>query len=872
MDPIPRLNAALEGRYRIERELGEGGMATVYLADDLKHERKVALKVLKPELAAVVGAERFLAEIKTTANLQHPHILPLHDSGEADGLLFYVMPYVQGESLRERLEREHQLPIDDAVRIATNMAEALDYAHSQGVIHRDIKPANVLLQAGKPVIADFGIALAVGAAGGGRLTETGLSLGTPHYMSPEQATGDQKIGPAADIYALGCVLYEMLVGEPPFTGSTAQAVLGSIITGEIPSAQAKRSTVPPNVDAVIAKALEKVPADRFASGDELRRAVDDESFGPARHSGPGSAYRRASAPAIGIGGVMIGVAVSSLFWLMSKPETELPRPAQIPTDGLADNHGAFEWFALGPAGGGVLYRSPDEPQLWYREWTDRLGVPVPGTEQLVSWAHSPDLRWLTFTARDVPGVQVMRLPDGARRTLLPRGSPGYIHDDGYVYVSRNGLARVPLEGGDLEQLTELRDGESWHGDARPLPGSRKVLFETANVGFVGESIHLLDLETKERRFLTAGAEPHYVSATGHLLYVTTAGGIAAAAFDPEAGQLLSAPVEIAQGVYWTINDPLFSVSVDGRLAYWEDPGTGPHEMVWMTRTGDVTPVEEGWAFDGGGLSTGWSVSPDGARIAFRNRVRGRLDIWVKPLNGQAAFPVTSDANPDYAPRWADSETLTFLRDRNNDGVFWDVWSVDVDVGSSGQVVFESDSIARAFWSPNKNRLILRTASRDILTVRPELDSEPTPLLRGENPAVSPDGRWLAFTSWETGSPEVYVVPFPNVEEGRRQQISIDGGFRPVWAHDGTELFYVNPQTRQLVAARVELRPQFRLLAQESLFMIPSTHVMGYRVEFFDVHPDGQRFLLVRENPRLRPRLVLIDGLHEELRRRFAADN
>ena len=174
-DPVTRLNAALQGRYRIEREIGEGGMATVYLADDLKHERKVALKVLKPELAAVVGAERFLAEIKTTANLQHPHILPLFDSGEADSFLFYVMPYVEGESLRQRLDREHQLPVDEAVQIAKNLAEALDYAHRKEVIHRDIKPANVLLLDGKPVISDFGIALAVGAAGGGRLTETGLS-------------------------------------------------------------------------------------------------------------------------------------------------------------------------------------------------------------------------------------------------------------------------------------------------------------------------------------------------------------------------------------------------------------------------------------------------------------------------------------------------------------------------------------------------------------------------------------------------------------------------------------------------------------------------------------------------------------------------
>ena len=275
---VERLNAALEGRYRIERELGEGGMAKVYLAADLKHERKVALKVLKPELAAVVGAERFLAEIKTTANLTHPHILALFDSGEADSFLFYVMPYVEGESLRQRLDREHQLPVDDAVGIATNIAEALDYAHQRGVIHRDIKPANVLLQAGKPVISDFGIALAVGIAGGGRLTETGLSLGTPHYMSPEQATGDQAVGAATDTYALGCVLYEMLVGEPPYTGSTAQAILGKIIAGELASATKQRSSVPANVDGTIQKALEKLPADRFPDAQGFANALDDPGF------------------------------------------------------------------------------------------------------------------------------------------------------------------------------------------------------------------------------------------------------------------------------------------------------------------------------------------------------------------------------------------------------------------------------------------------------------------------------------------------------------------------------------------------------------------------------------------------------------------
>ncbi len=217
--PVDRLNAALEGRYTIERELGEGGMATVFLADDLKHERKVALKVLKPELAAVVGAERFLAEIKTTANLQHPHILPLFDSGEADSFLFYVMPYVEGETLQGRIDRDQQLPIDEALGIATAVANALQAAHDEGIVHRDIKPANILLSRGEPLVADFGIALAVGAAGGNRLTETGLSIGTPFYMSPEQATGDQVVGPASDTYALACVLYEMLVGEPPYIGT-----------------------------------------------------------------------------------------------------------------------------------------------------------------------------------------------------------------------------------------------------------------------------------------------------------------------------------------------------------------------------------------------------------------------------------------------------------------------------------------------------------------------------------------------------------------------------------------------------------------------------------------------------------------------------
>ena len=229
--PVPdRLATALADRYRIERELGAGGMATVYLAHDAKHDRRVAVKVLRPELAAAIGAERFLSEIRTTAGLQHPHVLPLFDSGAAEGLLYYVMPFVEGETLRDRLTRETQLPVADAVRIAGEVAGALDYAHRHGVIHRDIKPENILLHDGAALVADFGIALAASTAGASRMTETGMSLGTPAYMSPEQAMGERAVDARSDIFSLGCVLYEMPAGQPPFTGATAQAIVAKVMT------------------------------------------------------------------------------------------------------------------------------------------------------------------------------------------------------------------------------------------------------------------------------------------------------------------------------------------------------------------------------------------------------------------------------------------------------------------------------------------------------------------------------------------------------------------------------------------------------------------------------------------------------------------
>jgi eukaryotic-like serine/threonine-protein kinase len=281
LDQLDRLGAALAGRYTIERELGKGGMATVYLADDVKHHRQVAIKVLRPELGSLLGPDRFTREIRVAAALNHPHILPLYESGDADGLLFYVMPYIRGESLRQKLARERQLPIEEATGILRQVAAALDHAHALGLIHRDIKPENILLHEGEAMVADFGIALVAGAAPGERLTATGLMVGTPQYMSPEQAAGDPSVDARSDVYSLGCVLYELLAGEPPYTGATAQMVIAKRFTDPVPRIRRLRPAVPPAVEQALMTALARVPADRFASAGAFANALTGRTGGRA---------------------------------------------------------------------------------------------------------------------------------------------------------------------------------------------------------------------------------------------------------------------------------------------------------------------------------------------------------------------------------------------------------------------------------------------------------------------------------------------------------------------------------------------------------------------------------------------------------------
>ena len=503
-DPVARLNAALAGRYAIERELGEGGMATVYLAKDLKHNRNVALKVLKPELAAVVGAERFLAEIETTANLQHPHILPLFDSGEADTFLFYVMPYVEGETLGDRIDREKQLPVDEAVALASKVAGALQHAHEHGVIHRDIKPGNILLQGGEPVVADFGIALAVGAAGSDRLTETGLSLGTPYYMSPEQATGDQAVGASTDTYALGSVLYEMLVGDPPYPGSTAQAVLGKIIAGKPVSATEHRASIPANVDAALRKALEKLPADRFASAQDFVKALADSGFRYGDEVAASAA--RSAGPWRGLSvafGALVLVLTMALGWSLLRPQPPGPLilyslalpPGEELVGGVVRPR-----VALSPDGESLLYVGPGEAgdrRLWVRQRDELRGTQLFGSEGAQSPFFSPDGSRFGFTRgqprrRDGLGgngvnLVVASFSGGAPIVLVDSlvgfdggtwGSDDFIYYDGLTAGGTVGIMRGPATGGAFEQITTVDSarGETDHVWPHMLPEANGLIF------------------------------------------------------------------------------------------------------------------------------------------------------------------------------------------------------------------------------------------------------------------------------------------------------------------------------------------------------------------------------------------------------------
>ncbi|MFL5495604.1 MAG: protein kinase domain-containing protein, partial [Gemmatimonadales bacterium] len=537
---MSRLSTALADRYRIERELGAGGMATVYLAQDLRHDRMVAIKVLKPELAAVIGAERFLREIKTIATLQHPHILGLIDSGEVQGTAYYVMPFVEGESLRDRLTREKQLPIADAVRLATEVAGALDYAHRHGVIHRDIKPENILLHDGSALVADFGIALAASKAGGTRMTETGMSLGTPHYMSPEQAMGEREITARSDVYALGCVTYEMLTGDPPFTGSTAQAIVAKVMTEKPAPLQRQRERVPDAVEDAVLTALEKLPADRFGSAKEFADALAGSGT-TARMTSPRLRTRRL-APTLGAFAAGALLAGLTAWTLRPRPRAEdvvrfalalpqnvspLPRTASGTT------------LTISPDGRLVVFvgdGSDGIQRLYARELDEAMPRVLGGTEGATQPFFSPDGRWVGFWADGK--LQRLALDGRAPQPICDTPEPfgvTWAGGENIVLGSAGGLLIVRAGGGTPEPLVAADSGNRPHAETFPvaLPGGDRVLYGSWGQGGLEDvRIAIVTLGSRTKHILDLpGIAPIGVAA-GQLLFSRVDRSLWAVPFDP----------------------------------------------------------------------------------------------------------------------------------------------------------------------------------------------------------------------------------------------------------------------------------------------------------------------------------------------------
>ena len=634
---LTRLQSALSDRYRLDRELGQGGMAVVYLAEDLKHGRKVAIKVLHPELSAVIGGERFLAEIKVTANLQHPHILGLIDSGEADGLLYYVMPYVAGESLRARLVRERQLPIEESLRLAREVASALDYAHRQGVVHRDIKPENILLQDGAALVADFGIALAVQQAGGSRMTQTGMSLGTPAYMSPEQAMGEREIGARSDVYALGAMTYEMLAGEPPFTGPSSQAIVAKVLTEQPPALRPKRPTVPPAAEAAIMTALQKLPADRWGSAREFSDALTSGSRGgsmattvaiPAAR--PSGSARRSSL--LWAGWALAGITAGIAAWALSRPRPELP-PSRlailVPGLGGSGASSQLRHLTFLPDGQTVVYAvgATDGTLRLMRHALDaEAGTPIQNAVGMGSPIVSPDGRWILGT--QAVAQQAVRLPlDGGSQELvsasLSTSDVAFAPDGKLWYSSDADLGTV--EGDSL--VARLHKG-GYHL-LQILDDGRSALTVRTRVGNAAGPIVLVDLKSgAETQILSTPVVEARVT-QGLLVFLTGAGALQAAPFDPGRRQVVAPPVTVATNVSVTGSGVAqFAVSENGNVAYVPQE---PASLVFVDRTGAsrlVTPERRNFHHP--------LFSPDGRRlVAGLQLARGAQRLDPGPGGGDA---------------------------------------------------------------------------------------------------------------------------------------------------------------------------------------------------------------------------------------------
>ncbi len=874
-----RLSAAIADRYRVERELGSGGMATVYLAYDIKHERRVAVKVLRPELAAVIGAERFLAEIKTTANLQHPHILPLHDSGSVDGVLFYVMPFIEGESLREKLSREHQLPVPEAVRLATEIAGALDYAHRHGVVHRDIKPENILLHDGGALVADFGISLAASTAGN-RMTESGMSLGTPHYMSPEQAMGEREITPRTDVYALGCVTYEMLVGEPPFTGPTAQAIVARVMTEEPRGLTIQRKSIPWYVEAAVKTALSKLPADRFASAADFSAALNDPSrttsFSPIAPAA-GTRFSRQVA-VVAAGALTLGML---LGFLLDRPSPVEENPVVRMMMTLPDSGGVRPIenlaIAISPDGRRIAYVGPSptgRSMLWSREMDDLESKPLAGTEGARAPFFSPDGIYVAFFSEGQGGAAARLLvtpaSGGMVRTVLTDSVTvfgGAWGRDGNIYFTRGGggIARVAAEGGKPVHVSRPDSalGQLEHDYIDLLPNGKGAIVQVWK-GSPGENeIAALSFRTGKTSKLVDGTFARFLP-PDRLLYATADGRVFVAPFDQgklaingEASQILDTVLgEAANGTLQ------FAVSASGTLIYL--PGAAlARQLVWVSRDGASTALDSTWV---GGFSN-VALSPDGTRLAITLGSDDGTAIWVKRLPDGSLTRLTLSGTSD-RPVWSpDGRSVAYLASREGKRF---AWTRRADGSNEEQRVNKnSPQLDEIAFSNDERWSVFRTqgtgpGTRKLLVARAGSDSTPRLLMKTNHdnyaPVLSPNGRWIAYVSNESSQSEIYVRPFPSVDSAR-WTISVNGGSEPLWARSGDELFFRTARG-DVMSVPVRAGDTFSPGIPVRLFNAPQFSSEEY-YRRYDVSADGRRFLMVRGSTKNSQAIGIILNWREE---------
>ena len=814
--------------------------------------RDVALKVLHPDLAAAVGAERFLAEIRTTANLQHPHILPLHDSGSEGGFLYYVMPFVAGETLRARLERERQLPIADAVRIAREVASAIDYAHRHGVIHRDIKPENILLHDGSALVADFGIALAVQSAAGARMTQTGLSLGTPQYMSPEQAMGERTIDARSDVYALGAITYEMLTGDPPFTGASTQAIIAKVMTERPTAPSTVRDTVPEAVEQSVLTALAKLAADRFATAAQFADALGDVASGRMtvashrRESAVHRSPRRMIAMLTVVALVLTAIAAAGWWKAAQQPPPDTVRfvlalpGKQI----LADLPGSS--VAMSPDGLTVAYLArEDQVRGIHLRRLDELTVrSLAGTDGANDPRFSPDGRWIAFFMGDegrAKGEIVKVAIEGGpaipvARTGRFRGL-SWADDASIVYADGDGLWMVSATGEGGRRRVDRADSTRQRTNPLLLPDGKTVAHSVSSPS--GNRLSLVELPGGRPIDTDIDAIGAIDYVDGWLIFARANGSVAARRIGLSTGRTAGETKELFTGLRVRTAMASASVSRRGNAAFII--GSGGTSLRIVDATGRITytaPERLAYSYPA------WS--PDGHRIAVQVTGRagstGPPQIFVLETRTGTMSRVTRDGG--IRPAWTpDGTRIAFVRDAPA-GLYW----TPAD-GSGPEEQLAAGRFREITFTPDGRQLLTRTDSttsaQPLQIANVPGDRTMTDVVRGPfiaaMPSVSPDGRWVTYHSDESGTLEVYLRRLRG--GGGRVQISSEGGTEPRWAHDGHHIVYRSRGGVFMSATIATSAGGVSVVRQDSLFAdtyagSTSTH------QLYDVHPDGKQFVVV----------------------------